>query len=242
MANAPPRTPTHILIIPDGNRRWARERGLDVLKGHEKGIENIGEVLKWCKEFEIKYVTLWGFSSENRSRSEEEVRGLMQLFESKLFEILDRAEKEKGKEGEYPKVRIKFYGNIAGMPFKIQQYIRQLEERTRNNNEYFVSFLLNYGGAEELAECIRSIAEDYKKGIIHEITYDEIKRRLWTGELPPPDVIIRTSGEYRLSGVMPVQSGYSELFFVKKYWPDFSKEDFVEVLNEYSRRERRFGR
>ncbi len=236
------RVPTHIAIIPDGNRRWARERGLNVLVGHEKGIDNIGEVLKWCKEYGIRNITMWGFSTENRGRSREEVEGLMRLFETKLVEVLQKAEKEKEREKDYPKVRIRFLGDIDSLPKNMQHYIKQVEERTRDNDEYFVNFLLNYGGNAEMLECIKRVANDYKEGKIKEINEEEVRMRLWTGGLTPPDIIIRTSGEHRLSGLLPFQSGYSELFFVRKYWPEFSKDDFVNVLNEYARRERRFGR
>ena len=238
------RVPAHIAFIPDGNRRWAKQRGLDVLKGHEAGIELIGEVLKWCKEKEIHTVTFWGFSTENRSRTEEEVRGLMRLFETKLADILHKAQEEKnaGNESKYPKVRVRFYGRIEELPERLQEYIRKVEKESAKNDEYRVNFLLNYGGKVELFECIKKVAEDYRNGKINEINEKEILERLWTGDITPPDIIVRTSGEYRLSGLLPLQSTYSELFFVNKYWPDFSKEDFEAVLKEYASRERRFGR
>ncbi|MGB9635167.1 MAG: polyprenyl diphosphate synthase [Candidatus Micrarchaeia archaeon] len=234
--------PYHIAIIPDGNRRWARKHGVDILKGHEKGIEKIGDLLKWCKEKDIRMVTMWGFSTENRNRTQQEVEGLMQLFEKNLIEVLNRAEKEKGNEDKYPKVRVRFYGDIEDLPEKLVRYIREVERRTEKNDEYFVNFLLNYGGVPEIVDCFRKVLLDFKSGKIMEINEEEIKKRLWTGEIPPPDLIIRTSGEMRLSGFMPLQSGYSELFFVDKYWPDFSREDFDKVITEYSLRERRFGR
>ncbi|MEM3364027.1 MAG: polyprenyl diphosphate synthase [Candidatus Micrarchaeia archaeon] len=242
--NTEVKTPDHIAFIPDGNRRWAKQRGLDVIKGHEAGIELIGEVLKWCKEHNIHTATFWGFSTENKNRTNEEVEGLMRLFETKLMEILQRAQKEKeaGNESKYPKVSIKFYGMIDDLPQRLQEYIKRAEKESSKNGEYRVNFLLNYGGKPEIIDCIHKVAEDYKKGIITEINEEEIMKRLWTGDLQPPDLIIRTSGEYRLSGLLPLQSAYSELFFVDKYWPDFSKEDFEKILKEYSKRERRFGK
>lgn len=235
------KVPNHIVFIPDGNRRWAKKNGLPVLKGHEKGIDNIGEVLKWCQEFGIKHVTLWGFSTENRSRSPEEVHGLINLFETKLTQILNKAEKEKNKK-DLPKVRIRFYGEIDKLSIKLKKYIQKIENETKKNDEYFVNFLLNYGGKHELLKCITDLAEEYKKGSISRIDENVIRSYLITGDIPNADAVVRTSGEYRLSGLLPLQSGYSELFFIKKYWPDFSKEDFVNVLKEYSKRERRFGR
>ncbi len=234
--------PNHIAIIPDGNRRWARERGLYVLKGHEKGIDKIGEVLKWCKEFKIKYVTMWGFSTENQNRSKEEVKGLIKLFETKLTEIINDAKAKRKDESNHPKVRIRFYGDIDKLSYTLKKYIEKIENQTKNNDEFFVNFLLNYGGRQELVKCVAKAAEDYKKGKLKNIDENAIRKYFTTGDLPDADIVIRTSGEYRLSGLMPLQSGYSELFFVKKYWPDFSKEDFVNILKEYSRRERRFGR
>lgn len=238
------RVPNHIAFIPDGNRRWAKQRGLDVLKGHEAGIELIGEVLKWCKEHNIRTATFWGFSTENRGRTEEEVRGLMQLFETKLIDIMQRAQKERdaGNESKYPKVRVRFYGMIEGLPERLQECIRKVEEQSAQDGEYTVNFLLNYGGKPELIDCIKKVAEDYKSGKIREINEEEIMRRMWTGNISPPDIIVRTSGEYRLSGLLPIQSAYSELFFTGKYWPDFTKEDFEAILNDYANRERRFGK
>jgi undecaprenyl diphosphate synthase len=238
------RVPNHVAFIPDGNRRWAKQKGFDVLKGHEAGIELIGEVLKWCKEKGIHNATFWGFSTENRGRTEDEVRGLMRLFETKLIDILQRANKEKsaGTDSKYPKVRVKFYGKIDGLPKQLQDYIHRAEQQSAENEEYTVNFLLNYGGKLELVDCMRKVAEDYKSGKISEVNEEEIMKHLWTGEISPPDLIVRTSGEYRLSGLLPIQSAYSELFFIDKYWPDFTKEDFGAILSDYANRQRRFGK
>ncbi len=236
------RIPNHIAFIPDGNRRWAREQNLPVIKGHEVGIENIRKIVEWVKEYGIKEVTFWGFSTENRSRSKEEVEGLMKLFETKLMEIMNEAQRKKDEVDV--KVVVRFYGDLNSLPGKLLDYINKIHEKTRGIHEYDlkVNILLNYGGIPEIVSAFRAVAEDYKKGKIDRIEEDTIKKYLWTGEVSPPDVIVRTSGEMRLSGFLPIQSAYSELIFLKKYWPEFNKEDLLEVLHEYEKRERRFGK
>lgn len=234
---------THIAIIPDGNRRWAKKKGLETIEGHKVGIEKIEEVAKWAHEHKIKHITFWGFSTDNNKRSEEEIKKLMELFEYKFENLKKRVENMlKNKEEKIPKINLKFYGNINKMPESLIKKIKEVEEKTKNNKEVYVNILLNYGGKDEIFDCIRNVAEDYKKGKITEINENEIMKRLWTGELPYPDLIIRTSGEARLSGLFPLQSGYSELFFVYKLWPDFSKEDFENIIDDFKNRERRFGK
>lgn len=234
---------THIAIIPDGNRRWAKGMGKDTIEGHKVGIEKIEEVAKWAYEHKIKYITFWGFSTDNNKRSKEEVEELMKLFEFKFEDLKRRVQNMlKDEKEKLPKIRVKFYGNIESLPSNLINKIRDVENNTKNNDEVYVNILLNYGGKDEFMECVKSVAEDYKKGKISEINEKEIMKRLWTGELPNPDIIIRTSGEARLSGLLPLQSGYSELFFVYKLWPEFSKEDFEIIIDDFKNRERRFGK
>ncbi len=237
------RIPNHIAFIPDGNRRWAREKGLPLIKGHEKGIDNIGEIVKFAKEVGVKELTFWGFSTENRNRTKEEVDGLMHLFETKLMELMREAQENK-EEAKSAGVVIKFYGDLDSLPPKLVNYISDIHNKVRNlrDPKLKVNLLLNYGGRPELLEAFKRVAEDYKRGVIQEINDEAIRKRLWTGEVSPPDVIVRTSGEMRLSGFLPYQSGYSELVFLDKYWPDFNKDDFIFVLREYQKRERRFGK
>ena len=230
---------THIAIIPDGNRRWAKSKGKDTIEGHKVGIDKIEEVAKWAHEHKIKHISFWGFSTDNNKRGKEEVEELMKLFDIKFSILLKRLlQADKG----IPKIRVKFYGKIKQLPVNLINKINEVENYTKNNNEVFVNILLNYGGKDELFECIKNVAEDYKNGKINEINETEIMKRLWTGEIPAPDIIIRTSGETRLSGLLPLQSGYSELFFVYKMWPEFSKEDFETIIEDFNNRNRRFGK
>lgn len=234
---------THVAIIPDGNRRWARSKGKDTIDGHNVGIDKIEEVAKWAHEHKIKHITFWGFSTDNNKRSKEEVEELMKLFEIKFEDLKKRVQNMlKDEKDKLPKIRVKFYGNIKSLPSNLIKKIKEVEENTKNNEEVYVNILLNYGGKDEFMECVKDVAEDYKKGKISEINENEIMKRLWTGDLPNPDIIIRTSGEARLSGLLPLQSGYSELFFVYKLWPEFSKEDFENILDDFNNRNRRFGK
>jgi undecaprenyl diphosphate synthase len=234
---------THIAIIPDGNRRWARRKKLNSIEGHKVGIDKIEEVAKWAYENKVKHISFWGFSTDNNKRSKEEVEELMKLFEIKFEDLKKRVENMVKKKNEkIPNIRLKFYGDIEKMPEKLIKKIKEIENKTKNNKEVFVNILLNYGGKDEVFSCMKKLAEDYKEGKISEINEEEIMKRLWTGELPNPDIIIRTSGEARLSGLLPLQSGYSELFFVYKLWPEFNKEDFENIIEDYKNRDRRFGK
>jgi len=230
---------THIAIIPDGNRRWARKLGKNTIEGHEVGIDKIEEVSKWAHEHKIKHITFWGFSTDNNKRGKEEVEELMKLFDIKFSMLLKKLLQA---DKSIPKIRVKFYGDIKNLPASLISKINEVESYTKNNNEVFVNILLNYGGKDEIFECIKKVAEDYKNGKIKEINEEEIMKRLWTGELPYPEIIIRTSGEARLSGLLPIQSGYSELFFVYKMWPEFTKEDFETIIEDFNNRNRRFGK
>jgi undecaprenyl diphosphate synthase len=228
----------HIAIIPDGNRRWARKHGKQTIEGHKVGIDKIEEVAKWAHEHKIKHISFWGFSTDNNKRDKEEIEELMKLFDFKFSVLLKRLFEQKNG----PKIKLKFYGNIKKLPENLIKKIKEVENETKNNNEVFVNILLNYGGKDEVFDCVKKVAEDYKNNKINEINEEEILKRLWTGELPNPDIIIRTSGEARLSGLFPLQSGYSELFFVYKLWPEFSKEDFETIIEDFNNRHRRFGK
>jgi undecaprenyl diphosphate synthase len=234
---------THVAIIPDGNRRWAKNKNMKTIEGHKEGMDKIEEVAKWAHKHNIKHVSFWGFSTDNNKRSSEEVEELMKLFEVK-FEDLKRRVQDllKNKEEQLPKIKIKFYGDIQKLPSNIIKKINEIENQTKNNDEININILLNYGGKDEIFSCMKKLAEDYKEGKITEINEEEIMKRLWTGELPEPEIIIRTSGEARLSGLLPLQSGYSELFFVYKMWPEFNEEDFENIINDFKKRDRRFGK
>ncbi|MFH1306808.1 MAG: polyprenyl diphosphate synthase [Candidatus Micrarchaeota archaeon] len=228
-------TPSHIAIIPDGNRRWAKKHGLDVLRGHEKGIELMGEVLKWCREEKIKMVSFWAFSTENFKRDNEEVKGLFDAFDSRLSKVLKEAEFEK--HG----VRVRFIGNISRFPLKIREGIKKVESETSKFDKYFVNFFIAYGGRAELISAAKKLAKDFSSSP-DKIDEKEFESRLWSSGIPDPDLIIRTSGEIRISGFLPFKSVYSEFYFCEKLWPDFSREDLLEALQEFSKRKRRWGK
>lgn len=224
--------PKHIAIIPDGNRRWAEMHNLSKEEAYSKGIEHIWDVLKWCREADIKMLTMWGFSLENFKRDEAEIKQLFELFKQNLKKALKNEEKEKYK------VKVRFFGKIHLFPKEIQEMIRKTEEMTSKNSEYQLNLLLSYGGRAEIVDAVNSIISEGIKEVNEEI----LSKHMYTAEVPDPDLIIRTSGEKRLSGLLPWQSVYSEFYFSEKLWPDFSKEDFQSALEDYAKRKRRYGK
>lgn len=225
--------PYHLGIIVDGNRRWARERGLPTLEGHRRGFKKVKEVGKWCKERGVKILTIYAFSTENWNRSKEEVNYLMRLLKQAL-------NKKEVKRFNKEKIKVKVIGQKERLPKSFQKAIQEAEELTKNNKEGILNIALSYGGR---AEIVRAIKEIIKKKISPEkIDEKLVEKNLWTAGQPYPDLIIRTAGEQRLSGFLTWQSVYSELYFSKKYWPDFTEKDLDEVFKEYSRRQRRFGK
>jgi len=223
--------PKHIAMIPDGNRRWSDERGLSRKEGYRIGIEHIGDVLKWCKEAGVTTVTMWGFSTDNFKRDREEIDGLFQLFKKNLLEGLST------KDEEGRKIRVRFLGRRHLFPKDIIYLFDKIEEKTKDNGPYQLNLLLSYGGREEIVDAVNSIIAEGLK----EVDEDAVSEHLYTKGIPDPDLIIRTSGEKRLSGLMPWQSCYSEFYFSDKLWPDFSKEDFQAALDDYANRKRRYG-
>lgn len=224
--------PNHIAIIPDGNRRWGELRGVSKQEAYARGIAHIEEVLGWCREKDVKILSMWGFSTDNFSRDKEEISGLFELFKTNLKKIIESSDQKKNE------VKIKFIGRTNLFPFEVQQMIKLIENQTENNSGYQLNLLLAYGGREEIVDAINVILKEGKKEVDEKIISDH----LYTKGIPDPDLIIRTSGEQRLSGLMPWQSVYSEFYFSEKLWPDFSKSDFDNALEEYARRMRRFGK
>ena len=220
--------PRHIGMITDGNRRWAKNRGLPSLEGHNKGYEAIKKIVKAAAEKGIEMFTFWAFSTENWNRTEEEIQYLMDLFEKSL----DDFEKISGKD-----MRFRVIGQKARFRQSIQEKIKIVENATSSNKGMIVNMGMSYGGRDEIVEAAKSIAR--KSVNPDEITEKTISDNLW---LPDADMIIRTGGEQRLSGFLAWQATYAELFFIKKYLPDFTSADFDEVLAEYARRQRRFGK
>ncbi len=224
--------PRHIAIIPDGNRRFAKLHGLSKKEAYTKGIEHIDDVLKWCKEEDVRMLTMWGFSLENFKRDEKEIGQLFELFKENLKKAIGSDEKNNHD------LRMRFFGKIQLFPKEIQQMIKKAEELSAKNKKYQLNFLLSYGGRAEIIDAVNSIL---KEGI-KKVDEDTMSRHMYTTEIPDPDLIIRTSGEQRLSGLMPWQSVYSEFYFSKKLWPDFSKKDFKAALRDYAKRKRRYGK
>jgi short-chain Z-isoprenyl diphosphate synthase len=234
--------PRHIGLILDGNRRYARERGYsNILEGHRRGAEKLEEVLGWCEELEIRMVTVWIFSTENVSRSQEEVDGILELIEKKMREIaLDPKVHRK-------RMRIRAIGKMELLPESTVKAIKEAEEATRDYDAFFLNVAVGYGGRQEIADAVATMLRDKSEKslpldrIIEEISVDEIGKYLYAEDLPDPDLIIRTSGEVRLSGFLLWQSAYSEYYFCDAYWPVFRKIDFLRAIRSYQQRERRFG-
>jgi undecaprenyl diphosphate synthase len=225
--------PYHVGIIMDGNRRWARERNLPTLEGHRRGYDKIKKVGKWCKEKGVKILTVWGFSTENWLRSKKEVEYLMRIFKLAL------SKKEIAwinKEN----IRLQIIGQKERFSKDIQKLMAEAERETKNNTGGILNLALSYGGRAELLEAIKKIAKDNIPAA--KITEKLISDNLWTAGQEDPDLIIRTSGEKRTSGFLLWQSVYSELYFCKKYWPDFEEKDLDEAFSDYANRERRFGK
>lgn len=221
--------PKHIAIIPDGNRRWAKERGLPVFQGHRKGLERIKELIGCCKNKGIKTLTLFIFSTENWKRSKLEVSYLMKLlnqaFDKKNISKLHR-------QG----IRIRVIGQRDRLSKSLQEKIKKTEEWTEGNKAMTVNFALSYGGRTEIVEAFKKIVE--KKIPPEKINEDIIKENLWTSDV---DLTIRTGKEQRISNFLIWQAAYSELYFSPKYWPDFTENDLDEALADYANRQRRFG-
>ncbi|MFA4998558.1 MAG: polyprenyl diphosphate synthase [Candidatus Paceibacterota bacterium] len=222
-------TPNHLGIILDGNRRWAREKGLPALEGHRRGMEVTKKVVKWCKDKGIKILTLFVFSTENWKRTKKEVDFLMNLLEQAFSK---KGVEEINKEG----IRIKIIGQKEKLSSPLQKKIKEIEEMTKNNKKMILNFALSYGGRAEIIDAVKNIV---KKGISPDKINEEVmKENLWTSDV---DLIIRTGKEQRISNFLIWQAAYSELYFPQKYWPEFTEKDLGEALKEYSRRQRRFG-
>ncbi|ENN96096.1 undecaprenyl diphosphate synthase [Methanocaldococcus villosus KIN24-T80] len=232
--------PRHVGIIMDGNRRTAEIFGKERYYGHYLGAKKVKEVLKWAKDLGIKIVTLYAFSLENFKRPKEEIEKLMELFENKFYEIADDEEIHKNK------VRILAIGRRHLLPENVRKAIDYAESKTKNYNNFYVVVAIAYGGQQEIIDAVKKIAYKVKNGEINpeDIDKDLIDKHLYTANLPfpNPDLIIRTSGEERISNFLIWQSSYSELYFCDIYWPLFRKVDFLRAIREYQKRERRFGK
>jgi undecaprenyl diphosphate synthase len=230
-----PTIPRHIAIIMDGNGRWAKERGLPRLEGHRAGAESVREVMEASIELGVEYLTLFAFSSENWSRPAMEVAALMTL--------LDRFLKEKAKELDRQNVRLLAIGQLDRLPAKTRALLAQIQARTAGHTTMTLVLALSYGGREEIVAAAKSLAEDAVSGSISPSDIDGalFASRLQTAGIPDPDLLVRTSGEMRVSNFLLWQISYAEMVIVKKLWPDFRQGDLFEAVQEYQRRHRRFG-
>ncbi len=234
--NTYPNPPTHVAIIMDGNRRWARQQGLDATEGHRYvANEVIKDLAERAIERRVDYLTLWAFSTENWHRPQQEVDAIMSLFR----EAFDKSAEQLHEQG----VRLEMIGDLSRFPEDIQENVRQWMEETSENDTITVTFALNYGGRDEILRAVRGLAKD----VLHEevsldaIDKDTFSEYLDTAGTPDPDLIIRPGGEQRLSGFLPWQAEYSEYYFTDTLMPDFTPERFDEALEEFARRQRRFG-
>ena len=224
--------PKHIILFPDGNRRWARAKGLYTLEGHKQGYENLLLFSNWCKNRGVKVLTTFGFSTENWNRTKEEIDYLMKLLEKCLIDNLD----EYNKEG----TKVRVIGQKEKLPKSLQLAIEKVEKATKNNKNLYLNLAMSYGGKWDILQAIKKIIEE-------KISPDKIDEELFenclsTAGLTNPDLVIRAGGEMRLSNFVLWQAAYSELYFSNKLWPDFTEEDLDLALDEFDRRNRRFGK
>lgn len=229
--------PGHVAVIMDGNRRYAKEFGLLVAEGHEKGKEKLEEMIEWCLELGIRVLTVYAFSTENVSRETDEVSTLMRMFAQNFRKLAD--DDRVHKHG----IRIRVLGQRELLPDDVRESVEYAEERTKDYDEYSFNIAVGYGGRQELLHAVRKIAGEVKDGRmkVEEIGEDTFYRYLYTSDLPDPDLILRTSGEERISNFLLWQLAYSELYFSDVYWPGFRKVDFLRAVRSYQLRKRRFG-
>ena len=221
----------HIGIIMDGNRRWARSRGLPAILGHREGVKAVERTLIAAKELRIPCVSLYAFSTENWKRPKSEVLGLMGLLKYYMKLKLEELNKENA--------RIRFAGNISALSEDIQEILLDAEQKTRNNDSMQLVVCLNYGGRQEILDAVNKMIGD---GVSLPVTEDVFRKYLYLPDLPDPDLLIRTSGELRMSNFWLWQGSYSEFYFTDKFWPDFGKPDLEMAIADYYRRERRYGK
>ncbi len=227
--------PVHIAIIMDGNRRWAKARMMPVKLGHKQGAETLKKIVRYAQKIGIKYMTVYAFSTENWKRSEEEVTALMELLKAYLADF--------AKEADTENIIIRVLGSMKELSSDLQQAISDTVERTKDNTGIVFNICLNYGGRNEIVNAARTISEEVLAGKIKPEDIDEemFSKYLYTKDDPDPDLLIRTSGELRLSGFLPWQSTYSEFYFVDKLWPDFDEKDLDEAIEVFKSRNRKFG-
>ena len=227
--------PKHIAIIMDGNRRWAKKRGLDAKTGHKQGADTLENIVKFANKLGISYLTVYAFSTENWKRTEEEVGALMLLLQNYLENFLQRVDTDN--------VKIRVLGDITKLPKGLQKSIQKCVAKTKENTGLVLNIAFNYGGRDEIVKAVQQIARKVQEGKLkpEEIQENTVEKELYTAGQPDPDLLIRTSGEMRTSNFLPWQLVYSEFLFMDKYWPDFTGEDLLEAIAIYQKRNRKFG-
>lgn len=227
--------PKHIAIIMDGNRRWAKAQGKPASFGHKAGAKTLEKIVRYANKIGVEYITVYAFSTENWKRAEDEVRALMMLLQNYLDDYSKRADTEN--------IKVKILGDISAFPDGMQKSINKCMERTKNNTGVTFNIALNYGGRDELINAIKNIANEVKnnKIQIEDIKENLISSYLYSKGQPDPDLLIRTSGELRISNFLTWQCVYSELLFIDKNWPDFEEQDLNKAIIEYQKRTRKFG-
>lgn len=227
--------PKHIAIIMDGNRRWAKQRGLTTKEGHKAGSKNLEKIALFCNELGIKYLTVYAFSTENWKRTKEEVSALMFILKANLDSMLRKM--------DLKNIKIRVIGEEENIPKDIKEKIDKLVEKTKNNTGLVLNIAFNYGGRAEITHACKKIAEQIKNNEIDikDINEELISKYIYTAGQPDPDLMIRTSNELRTSNFLPWQLTYTEFYFPDKHWPEFSEEDLLEAIKVYQKRNRRFG-
>ena len=232
--------PEHIAVILDGNRRWASEHTLPLWFGHSSGADKVEDLIEWCSQLGIKTVSLYVFSTENFQRSQPEVNEIMKIAEEKFRQIIEDERVHKNK------IHVKAIGRIDQLPQTTQQLIRKVEDSTKDYDNFYLNIAIAYGGRAEIVDAVKEVVKEINEGRLKPSTIDEntIEKHLYTSYLPKsdPDILIRTSGEERLSNFLLWQGAYSELFFLDVFWPDFRRIDLWRAVRTYQERKRRYGR
>jgi short-chain Z-isoprenyl diphosphate synthase len=233
---SPNQIPRHVGVIVDGNRRWARAMGIDdVSRGHQKGADKISELLEWCREAGVEYVTLWLLSTDNLTRAEEELQPLLRVIERLVVNLADQG------------WHVKPMGSLDLLPDQTARVLKHAKETTSHRPGLIVNVAVGYGGRREIADAVRSLLQEHAstgasiEELVEVLDVEHIAEHLYTRGLPDPDLVIRTSGEQRLSGFLLWQSAHSEFYFCEAYWPDFRRVDFLRALRSYAARHRRYG-
>ena len=227
--------PKHVAIIMDGNGRWAKKRGLPKIAGHGQGVKTVEKIIAVAKKHGVRVLSLYAFSTENWKRPKKEVDGLMNLLEN----YLEKQALKLQKEG----VRLSAIGDIEGLPASVSKKLKEVIELTKSNTSFTLNIALNYGARMEIVEATKSILKDIQRGAlnIENLTEKVFSRYLYTKNLTDPDLLIRTSGEMRVSNFLLWQIAYTEFYITEKFWPDFTEKDFEKAIGEFQKRERRFG-